>query len=391
LAGSALGISTGARGSAREVSDRSPSRQIGHQRRPGREVRALAQMHLVHRVARRVEDLEAAPRAALGRALHGEGMDPVAREDAQVDLLGHHHRGMLAGGVVGIDAHLLVHRAVVAGQRHHFAEGARRGTSASGCAAMRVTPRPGIGGHERGLGDAEPVGQVAVAELGVFRTRGADFFRRGQGAPLCSMMTSGWPGPRRRARSLPALRGPMLDSFYQAIYPRQVRNATKTASHPSQPRKSPPIPQPDPHGPRHARMPRPARRPVPRRDPRDPDRRPRGGGRPLLVARSQPGRSGRRRLPADLHRARTGSGRSRHRLSLETVLIDATGRVDRLTLFDFGALPDGVPRVRQFDIPGLALRRARARPDQRGRPMQRGRGLRRRLSLTSRTDVEVIG
>ncbi|WP_375257027.1 hypothetical protein [Citreimonas sp.] len=36
----------------------------------------------------------------------------------------------------------------------------------------------------------------------------------------------------------------------------------------------------------------------------------------------------------------------------ETVLFDAEGQVDRLTLFDFGALPAGRTRVRQFVIPG---------------------------------------
>ena len=41
-------------------------------------------------------------------------------------------------------------------------------------------------------------------------------------------------------------------------------------------------------------------------------------------------------------------------LSLETVLLDTDGIVERLTIFDFGALPDGIPRVRQFDVPGLA-------------------------------------
>ncbi|WP_113910836.1 hypothetical protein [Roseovarius dicentrarchi] len=38
----------------------------------------------------------------------------------------------------------------------------------------------------------------------------------------------------------------------------------------------------------------------------------------------------------------------------ETVLFDSAGQVDRLTLFDFGALPAARPRVRQFTIPGLA-------------------------------------
>ncbi|WP_299605340.1 hypothetical protein [uncultured Tateyamaria sp.] len=42
------------------------------------------------------------------------------------------------------------------------------------------------------------------------------------------------------------------------------------------------------------------------------------------------------------------------KLVYETVLFDAAGRVDRLTLFDFGALPVGRPRVRQFAVPELS-------------------------------------
>jgi hypothetical protein len=38
----------------------------------------------------------------------------------------------------------------------------------------------------------------------------------------------------------------------------------------------------------------------------------------------------------------------------ETVLFDAAGQVERLTLFDFGALPSARPRVRQFVVPDIA-------------------------------------
>lgn len=37
----------------------------------------------------------------------------------------------------------------------------------------------------------------------------------------------------------------------------------------------------------------------------------------------------------------------------EAVLFDATGRVDRLTLFDLGALPPARQRVRQFSVPNI--------------------------------------
>jgi len=38
----------------------------------------------------------------------------------------------------------------------------------------------------------------------------------------------------------------------------------------------------------------------------------------------------------------------------EAVLFDKEGRVDRMTLFDFGSLPAARPRVRQFVVPDLA-------------------------------------
>jgi hypothetical protein len=38
-------------------------------------------------------------------------------------------------------------------------------------------------------------------------------------------------------------------------------------------------------------------------------------------------------------------------MSLETVLFNSAGTVDRFALFDFQALPQGKTRVRQFDLP----------------------------------------
>ena len=40
-------------------------------------------------------------------------------------------------------------------------------------------------------------------------------------------------------------------------------------------------------------------------------------------------------------------------LVLETVMFDTSGQVNLLTLFDFGAIPPAVPRVRQFEVPAL--------------------------------------
>jgi len=78
-------------------------------------------------------------------------------------------------------------------------------------------------------------------------------------------------------------------------------------------------------------------------------------------------------------------------LSLETVLIDRDGQVDRLTLFDFGVLPAGIPRVRQFDIPGLgcaALGRVLINGVSACGPAE---GCTDALRYDSRTDVDLIG
>ncbi|MGS4944116.1 hypothetical protein ACVDG3_01440 [Meridianimarinicoccus sp. RP-17] len=79
-------------------------------------------------------------------------------------------------------------------------------------------------------------------------------------------------------------------------------------------------------------------------------------------------------------------------LTLEIVMIRTDGQVDRLTLFEFQNLPAGVPRVRQFDLGGLAcgdlgdvlvngVAACSGRDGACGAP----------LSLTSRTPVGVQG
>ncbi|MEM9248834.1 MAG: hypothetical protein AAGB05_09090 [Pseudomonadota bacterium] len=79
----------------------------------------------------------------------------------------------------------------------------------------------------------------------------------------------------------------------------------------------------------------------------------------------------------------------------EAVLFDQAGAVNRLTLFDFGALPAARPRVRQFVIPELAC-------DGIGAVLINGAQTctvggasssicEDRLKLSSRVDVELIG
>ncbi|TNJ44442.1 hypothetical protein [Phaeobacter sp. B1627] len=79
----------------------------------------------------------------------------------------------------------------------------------------------------------------------------------------------------------------------------------------------------------------------------------------------------------------------------ETVLFDQTGGVMMLTLFDFRDLPAARPRVRQFDLPGIACADV-------GRVLINGASrctsggndsliCEDGLVLSSRTDVELLG
>ncbi|MEM9430899.1 MAG: hypothetical protein AAGA32_15575 [Pseudomonadota bacterium] len=82
-------------------------------------------------------------------------------------------------------------------------------------------------------------------------------------------------------------------------------------------------------------------------------------------------------------------------LVFETVLFDAEGTVDRLTLFDFGAVPVARPRVRQFVVRDLAC-------DALGRVLINGAETctapplapatcETDLGVSSRTGIEIIG
>ncbi|GGG62363.1 hypothetical protein GCM10011415_05790 [Salipiger pallidus] len=92
--------------------------------------------------------------------------------------------------------------------------------------------------------------------------------------------------------------------------------------------------------------------------------------------------------------ARNNTGDAISAAVFETVLFDDAGQVDRLTLFDFGALPANKPRLRQFVVPGLQC-------DALGQVLINGAATceaeagaatcTEGLSLSSRTDVEMMG
>ena len=93
--------------------------------------------------------------------------------------------------------------------------------------------------------------------------------------------------------------------------------------------------------------------------------------------------------------AENGLGADLDALVLEAVLVTAEGDVDRLTLFDFGALPAGRPRVRQFDLSGLSCAAlgqvlVNGAADCAGAGLAPGACI-EALRLSTRTGVEVAG
>jgi hypothetical protein len=79
----------------------------------------------------------------------------------------------------------------------------------------------------------------------------------------------------------------------------------------------------------------------------------------------------------------------------EAVLFDASGQVDRLTLFDLGTLPPARQRVRQFSLPGVTCEGLGSVLFN-GADTCTGEGLpagacERDLMLSSRTDIELKG
>lgn len=90
-----------------------------------------------------------------------------------------------------------------------------------------------------------------------------------------------------------------------------------------------------------------------------------------------------------------GHARQIDKAVYETVLFDRDGQVDRMTLFDFGTLPAGRPRVRQFAVPETACEtlgqvlingaHACTAPDLPDGACETD------LQLGSRTDIEVTG
>ena len=93
--------------------------------------------------------------------------------------------------------------------------------------------------------------------------------------------------------------------------------------------------------------------------------------------------------------AQNGMGVDVTAVVFETVLFDRAGQVIDLTLFDFKDLPDGSPRVRQFDLAGVECTSV-------GRVLLNGvhactganltaESCANALRWSSRTDIEVLG
>jgi hypothetical protein len=95
----------------------------------------------------------------------------VAEEDPQVDILIHRqpHRAMHREVVV--DAVLLMHRVIVARQRHHVAKGLQREEELSPLSTEPGDSRACTGCQQFGLAGGELLRGVAYAEIGMRYTQ----------------------------------------------------------------------------------------------------------------------------------------------------------------------------------------------------------------------------
>ncbi len=89
--------------------------------------------------------------------------------------------------------------------------------------------------------------------------------------------------------------------------------------------------------------------------------------------------------------ARNGLAADVTSLVLEAVAFDASGSVNRIALFDFSSLPTGTPRVRQFDLPDLACSDIGSLLVNGVQSCEGPADCSAALSVSSRTDVELLG
>jgi hypothetical protein len=141
-------------------------------------IRGSAQMNLVHCLAARIEELQAATDIVAVPLFDREAVFPRFRKNAQVDLLAEHERGVLARLDILVDADLLMHDALVARQGHDLAD---RSKADQQIVHTRLDAQNTIAAMRRnklGFGDAELRRKVSFAHLRIVDTRPHDRLRR---------------------------------------------------------------------------------------------------------------------------------------------------------------------------------------------------------------------
>ncbi|MNT30307.1 hypothetical protein D3C72_1660950 [compost metagenome] len=186
------------------------AREPGDQRVIRGRVGGVGAIHLVHRHARAVEELQAVAPVLLDRP----GRFPRGEEHAQIDVRSQHQAHRTFGLNVLIHAVALVHTPVVAGQRHDLAQRAEFAEDLLRRSMQRGRLDAGTArGHPFGLGHAQRLGQVAGAQPGLRGGQGlvagAQFFsagreigirhRRPSGRCQSLLKTAAEPGLRRAA------------------------------------------------------------------------------------------------------------------------------------------------------------------------------------------------
>ncbi|CCV09325.1 hypothetical protein MESS2_980047 [Mesorhizobium metallidurans STM 2683] len=144
----------------------------------GIEVGGRSQMHLVHCLACGVEELKAAAGLPAIACLDRKAVRPHVREDAQINVLAEHHGVMLSGEYLIVNANLLMHGTVIAGQRHHLADRLQTGQHIINAWLDAHRAKTAMCREKLRFRNAQLGGEIAVADFGAVFACPPDSLRR---------------------------------------------------------------------------------------------------------------------------------------------------------------------------------------------------------------------
>ena len=140
-------------------------------------LRPASNLYAYQQLVERLVAADQSPVVAVA-LFHGKAVRPDFRENAQIDVFAEHHRIVVAGDDLVVDADLFVNGALVTGKRHDFADSLEPGQQIVDARldAQRTLAAPCR--DKLGFRNAKLAGQVAFTHFGIVGPGAPDVFRR---------------------------------------------------------------------------------------------------------------------------------------------------------------------------------------------------------------------